>query len=123
MKQGVFLILFTFSCGAMADWVEYATRSNGDVFSFDAARVQKADDQVNVWSRIRYKTSVMGAASQQSHLEIDCTEQSEKTLQSTFFSDKAWTTPAMATNTRPKPSKKIKSNSATEQLAELLCQK
>ena len=105
----------------MAEWVEYSTRANGDVFFYDNARVQKEDNQISVWNRVRYKTSVMGASSFQSFLKIDCSERSEQTLQTTFYSDKDWTTPAMATNTRAKPKKSIKTNSATEQLANILC--
>ena len=105
----------------MADWVEYSTGANGDVFYFDDARVQKNDTLVNVWNRIRYKSSVMGASSYQSLIEIDCSEYSETTLQSTFYTDKNWNTPAMATNTRKKPTVKITANSATQNLADILC--
>lgn len=106
----------------MAEWVKYSTGANGDVFFYDDARVQKSGDLVNVWNRIRYKTSVMGASSYQSLLEIDCPENSETILQRTFYSDKNWTTPAMATDTRKKPGVSIKANSATQRLADILCQ-
>ena len=106
----------------MAEWVEYSTRANGDVYFFDKARVQKNGNLVNVWNRIRYKTSVMAASSYQSLIKIDCSEYSETTLQSTFYTDKNWTTPAMATNTREKPKVFIKANSASERLADNLCQ-
>lgn len=105
----------------MAGWVEYSTRANGDVYFFDDARVQKDGNLVNVWNRIRYKSSVMGAASYQSLIKIDCSEHAETTLQSTFYSDKNWTTPAMATNTRAKPTVSINANSATQRLADILC--
>ena len=115
------MLLLTFSCDTMAEWVEYSTRSNGDVFYFDNARVQKNDNLVKVWNRIRYKSSVMGASSYQSFLEIDCYEYSETTLQSTYYNDKSWTTPAMTTDTKKTSKEVIKANSATEHLADTLC--
>ena len=121
MKQLMLMVVLTFSCNAMAEWVEYSTRSNGNIYFYDDMRVEKNGNQINVWTRIRYKTSLMGAFSYQSLLKIDCSEKSETILQSTFYSDKHWVTPAMATNTRPKPGKTIKANSATEQLADVLC--
>ena len=122
LKKGLLLLLLSFSCNTMAAWVEYSTVANGDVYFFDDARVLKNGNLVNVWNRIRYRTSVMGASSHQSLIKIDCSENSETTLQSTFFSDKNWTTPAMATNTRAKPKVSIKANSATQRLADILCQ-
>lgn len=122
LKQLLLIFLLAFSCNAMAEWVEYTTRANGDVHYFDNARVQKDDNNVSVWNRVRYRTSVMGASSYQSFLKIDCSENSEITLQSTFFSDKDWTTPSMATNTKAKPKKNLKANSAAEQLAKIVCE-
>ena len=106
----------------MAEWVEYSTGANGDVFYFDDARVQKDGNLVNVWNRIRYKTSVMGASSYQSFIKIDCSEYSETTLQRTFYSDKNWTTPAMATDVKKKPKMSINANSSTERLADIVCE-
>ena len=97
----------------MAEWVEYFTEANGDVFFFDNARVQKDADRVSVWNRVRYKTSVMGASSYQSLVIIDCAEHSKTILQSTFYIDKDWETPAMATDTNAKPRKDIAANSTT----------
>ena len=122
MKKFMFLALLTFSCHSIAEWVEYSTRPNGDIFYFDDARVEKNGNQISVWNRVLYKTSLMGAFSYQSLLKIDCTEKSETTLQSTFYSDKTWTTPAMATNTKPKRKKSIKANSATQELADIVCE-
>ena len=121
MKKLLLIFLLTFSCNAMAEWVEYLTKPNGDVFFFDNARVEKNGSLVKVWNRIRYKTSVMAASSYQSFIRIDCAEYSETILQSTFYTDKNWTTPAMATNTREKPTVNINANSATEHLANILC--
>ena len=122
MTKLLFVPLLVFSGNSMAEWVEYSTGANGDVFYFDDARVQRDDSLISVWSRIRYKTSVMGASSYQSLLNIDCSAYLETTLQSTFYSDKNWTTPAMATNTRKKPKVSIKADSATQRLADILCQ-
>ena len=121
LKKPLLILLLTFSCNTMAEWIEYSTRANGDVFYFDNARVQKDGNLVNVWSRVRYKSSVMGASSYQSLMKIDCSEHSETTLQRTFFTDKNWTIPAMATDTRHKPKVFITANSATERLANILC--
>ncbi len=121
MKKLLLILLPGFSCTAVAEWVEYSTGANGDVFFYDDSRVQKNGNLVSVWNRIRYKTSVMAASSYQSLIEIDCSEYSETTLQSTFYTDKNWTVPAMATNTRKKPKVNINANSATQRLADTLC--
>ena len=122
LRKLALMLLLTFSFNAMAEWKEYSTRANGDVFYFDDARVQKDGSLVNVWSRVRYKSSVMGASSYQSLISIDCSEHSETTLQSTYYIDRDWTTPAMATDTQQKPKVYMDANSATQRLAEILCQ-
>lgn len=122
LKKLLPILLLPFSCNAMAEWVEYSTRPNGDVYYFDDARVQKDGHLVRVWNRIRYKTSVMAASSYQSLIKIDCVENSETTLQNTFYTDKNWTNPAMATDTSAKPKMSIKADSATARLADILCQ-
>lgn len=121
MKQFLSIMLLTFSCNVMAEWVEFTVRSNGDVYFYDDGRVEKNGNQISVWTRIRYKTSVMAASSYQSFLRLDCSEDSETVLQSTFYSDKNWNKPAMATNTNAKPKKYVKENSATGHLINLLC--
>jgi len=121
MKKLLPLLLLTFSSSTIAEWIEYSTRSNGDVFFFDNARVEKNGSQISVWTRVRYKTSVMAASSYQSHLQLDCSENSETVLQSTFFTDKSWTKPAMATNSNAKPAKQVQKNSPTAQLFSVLC--
>lgn len=121
LKKLLLAFLLSFSANAMAAWVEYLTAANGDVFFYDSSRVQKQGDIVTVWSRIRYKTSVMAASSYQRFVSIDCSAYSATTLQSTFYIDKDWTTPAMATDTKEKPKKDITANSATERLANILC--
>jgi len=121
MKQLLSIFLLTFSCNLMAEWVEYTTQSNGDVFFYDNARVEKQGDQISVWTRVKYKTSVMGASSFQSLLKFDCSEDSETVLQSTFYSDGDWIKPAMATNTNAKPKNSIKPNSPSGQLLIILC--
>jgi len=105
----------------MAEWIEYSTRSNGDVYFYDNARVEKKGDHISVWTRVRYKRSVMASSSYQSFLRLDCSENSEAVLQSTFYTDSDWNKKAMATNTNAKPEEVIKPNSATEQLVKILC--
>lgn len=121
MKQLLSILLLTVSYTAMADWVEYSTQSNGDVYFYDNERVENKGSQVSVWTRIRYKTSVMAASSYQALLRFDCSDNSETVLQSTFYTDKDWSKPAMATNTNAKPKTLVKPDSATGQLASILC--
>ncbi len=121
LKKLILILLLSYSCNAMAEWIVYSERTNGDVYFYDKTRIQKQGSLVNVWSRIRYKTSVMGASSFQSFIEIDCSEHSETTLQRTFYSDKNWTTRAMATDTTKKPKVTISANSASQRLADILC--
>lgn len=121
MKYLIPIILLAYSCNSMAEWVEYSTRPNGDVYFFDDERVEKDGNQINVWTRIRYKTSVMAASSYQSFLKLDCSENSEAILQSTFYTDKDWKKPAMATNTNAKPKTMVKPDSATGLLMRVLC--
>ena len=121
MKQFLSILLLIFSGNVMAEWIEYSTKSNGDVFFYDDARVVKDGHKISVWTRIRYKTSVMAASSYQSLLRLDCSENSETELQSTFYTDRDWNKPAMATNTNAKPAKRVKPDSATGQLVNILC--
>jgi len=121
MKYWLLIFLLTFPGSILAEWVDFSTRPNGDVFFFDNARIEKDGDEIVVWVRVRYKTAVMAASSYQSLLKLDCSENSETILQNTFFTDKQWTKPAMATNTSAKPARYVTENSATEQLMKLLC--
>ena len=114
-------MLLGISCNSVAAWVEYSTMPNGDVHFYDDARVEKDNSHISVWTRIRYKTSVMAASSYQSHVRLDCIEKSETVLQSTFYTDKDWIKPAMATNTNEKPKTLIQENSAAWKLADILC--
>ena len=121
MNKLLSIVLLTFSCGAIAEWIEFSTRSNGDVFFYDSARIEKNGNEISVWTRIRYKTSVMAASSYQNFLKLDCAEKSETILQDTFYTDKDWTKPAMATNTNMKPAKSVTENSPTSELLSILC--
>jgi len=121
MKQLLLIFLLAFSCSAQAEWVEYSIQSNGDIHYFDNARVDRDGSEVSVWTRVRFKTSVMAASSYQSLLRLDCSENSETVMQSTFYTDREWNTPAMATNTNIKPETHIKENSATRLLVDILC--
>ncbi len=106
-----------------APWREYSQQPNGDIHFFDASRVETTANVHKVWSRVRYKTSVMGAASYQSLVEIDCVQGTEQILQNTFFSDKHWKEPSMGTDTAAKPKRPIEKGSATERLSGILCAK
>ncbi len=122
MKLFLIVFLLTFSGSVMAQWVEYSTRSNGDVYFYDETRIVKHGSQLTVWTRVRYATSIMAASSYQSLLKINCSENSETVLQSTFFTDKEWAKPAMATNTNVKQTVIVAEHSATEQLIRILCE-
>lgn len=121
MTQLLSIFLLTLSFNLTEEWIEFSTKSNGDIFFFDNARMKKNGDQISVWTRVRYKTSIMGASSYQSFLRLDCSENSETILQNTFYSDSDWNTPAMATNFNAKPKKQVKPNSASGQLVNILC--
>ena len=121
MKQRVFIFLLAFSCFCVAAWVEYATMPNGDVYFFDDARVEIDHNQISVWNRVRYKRPVMAASSYQSLLKLDCSENSETVLQSTFYNAEDWNSPAMATNKNVKPETSVKPDSTSGQLINILC--
>lgn len=103
------------------DWVQYAEEANGDLYFYDRAQVEKADTKRLVWNGIRYKTSLMGAFSHHSLVEIDCSERTEKTIESTFFSDENWENPAMGTNMSERSKTQIKIGSTLERLFEIVC--
>lgn len=109
------------SGGGEKEWVMYAEEPNGNLLFYDRARVEEIDTLRRVWNGVRYKTSLMGAFSFLSLVEIDCSEGTEKTLQSTFFSDENWEKAAMATDTSVKPKTKIAAGSTMEHLANLVC--
>lgn len=104
------------------DWQIYSEETNGDVYFFDKSRVETSSDLYKVWTRIRYKTSVMGASSYQSLMEVDCSARTEKTLQRTFFSDREWESPAMSTDKKEKRKRSIREGSATDRLSKILCE-
>ena len=103
------------------EWQLYSQEPNGDVHFYDQTRVKSDANLHQVWNRIRYKTSIMGAASYQSLLEIDCVGGTERILQNTFFSDKHWEKPAMNTDRSEKPERLIAEDSASERLSAILC--
>ena len=103
------------------EWRLYSEEANGDVYYFDASSVKTKAQLHEVWTRIRYNTSVMGASSYQGLLEIDCSARTERTLQRTFFSDNDWEQPAMSTDMKAKPKRSIRAGSAAERLSDLLC--
>ncbi|MDJ0614097.1 MAG: hypothetical protein QNJ29_10510 [Rhizobiaceae bacterium] len=103
------------------EWRTYSEEPNGDIYYFDASQVSSDSGIHQVWNRIQYKTSIMGASSYQSLLEIDCTDGTEKIVQNTFFSDRNWERPAMSTDKAEKPKRTIPAGSATERLSDILC--
>lgn len=103
------------------DWVIYAEKANGDLHYYDPSRVEKVDTLRHVWDGVRYKTSVMGAFSFLSLVEIDCSERSQRILQSTFFTDDNWENAAMKTDTKAKPKTRIAVGSTIERLAQMVC--
>lgn len=102
-------------------WRPYSREPNGDVHFFDPSRVDTSAKLHRVWNRIRYKTSVMGASSYQSRVEIDCAGRTQRILQNTFFADKHWTTPSMNTDMFAKPKRPIVKGSAADRLSGLVC--
>ena len=121
MKKLLSIFLLALSCCAMADWVEYSQAPNGDVFFYDDARVLQHESEFIVWTRVRYRRSIMGASSYESLLRLNCADNSLTVVQSTFFSDDDWKKPAMATDTTVKPKKQIDKASETTILAQILC--
>ncbi len=103
------------------DWIKYAEEANGNLHFYDRSRVEQIDAVWRVWNGIRYKTSLMGAFSFNSLLEIDCSSRTEKTLQSTFFSDKNWEQAAMKTDTTVSANRQIEAGSTIERLADIVC--
>lgn len=95
-------------------WVMSAEEANGDIYFYDPSRVERTNTLRHVWNGIQYKTSRMGAFSFLSLLEIDCSERTEKSLQSTFFTDKHWQSAAMMTDMVEKPIKQIEVGSTTD---------
>ncbi len=117
----IFSLLF-FSTKALPDWIEYKAMPNGNVHFYSGKSVQKQNNNIfEVESRIRYKTSLMGAFSYQRTVRIDCRTFSETTLRSTFFRDKNWSKPTMKPDATEKPKTVIIAASATEKLAIILC--
>jgi len=116
------LLLHEAAAAGDGAWRIYAEEANRDVHFYDAAEVQADADLRLVRTRIRYRTSVMGASSYQSLLEIDCAARTERTLQRTFFSDRDWDVPAMSPDRTAKPKRPIKAGSPAAQLFEILCE-
>jgi hypothetical protein len=103
------------------EWVMYAQDANGDVHFYDPSQVEKIGMQRRVLHGVRYRTSVMGASSFSSLMEIDCFEWTEKALQRTYFIDEHWLKAAMKTDTTEKPKRSIVAGSSKAQLAEIVC--
>jgi len=122
MKHMLPVLLLSFPVSATAQWVEFSIRSNGDVHFYDDARVTTNGEHIDVWTRVRYGTSVMAASSYQSLLRLDCSEPSEIILRNTYFTDDNWTEPAMAPDENPKPKTRVQADSASGKLVASLCE-
>ncbi|MEM7745780.1 MAG: surface-adhesin E family protein [Pseudomonadota bacterium] len=125
-RSAVFSVLLAFlivgaSVAQDTRWQIYSEEANGDVYFFDASQLNPKSRLHGVWTRTQYKTSVMGASSYQSFVELDCADRTVRTLQRTFFSDKHWEKPAMSTDMTAKPKRAIRKGSATERLYDILC--
>ena len=104
-----------------AHWSVYFEKPNGDTYFFQEASSRADRGLMQVWRRIQFGASVMGAYSYQDLVEIDCSGGQEKILQVTFFSDRTWRKPAMATDTHEKPARDIQPGDPTEALFKRLC--
>lgn len=109
------------TCNGESAWLKYAEAANGDLFFYDPSRLEGINPLRQVCTGVRYKTSIMGASSLLSLLEIDCAERTEKVLQSTFFTDENWKKAAMKTDMTETPKKRIAVGSTTESLVEIIC--
>ncbi len=68
-----------------AHWSVYFEKPNGDTYFFQEASSRADRGLMQVWRRIQFGASVMGAYSYQDLVEIDCSGGQEKILQVTFF--------------------------------------
>lgn len=121
MRPALIVLFCTFPFSANADWIEYKTLENGDVYFYDPSQVVMDGNALRVLNRIRYRTSVMGAKSFESEIKLDCAGRTHALMSSTFFNDGNWQTPAMASNTREQPAKEIEDGSVADALATILC--
>lgn len=121
MKKFAIILLCMFPLTANAEWVEYKTMENGDVYFFDNSRVNVEGAIVRVLNRTRYQTSLMGAESHESELKINCNDRTHAIVRNTFYNDKDWKTPAMAPDNIERPPAMIKPGSAIASLAHILC--
>lgn len=122
MRSVLTILLCMIPFTASAEWTQYKVMENGDEHYFDPTQVETEGNIVRVLSRVRYRTSVMGAKSYESEIKLNCLERTQSSVRSTFFNDENWKTPAMATNTREQPPVGIKAGSAVDSLAEILCE-
>lgn len=107
--------------GSDPHWVLYFEKPNGDRYFFHEKSLKTGSDFIQVWNRIQFNASVMGAYSYQNYVEIDCVGGQERTLEATFFSDRNWGRPAMATDTQEKLAQKIQPSDPIASLFKTLC--
>ena len=121
MKYFLTFLLCLIPFSASADWVQYETAENGDVYLYDNSQLHIDGRIITVLNRIKYRSSVMGAKSYESEMRIDCVERTQTITRSTFFNDENWKDAAMAPDTTEKPAVYIEMGSAAASLARLLC--
>lgn len=102
-------------------WVTYTQKRNGDQNFYDEARISRAGDLRRVWTRSQFVASIMGAYSDQRLLELNCNERSERVIESTFFTDPNWMSPAMETNRVETPWQTIDPQSPVQSLFDRVC--
>jgi hypothetical protein len=107
--------------GIDSHWILYFEKPNGDRHFFHEKSLNTGPDVIQVWNRIQFNTSVMGAYSYQNYVEIDCVGGQERILEVTFFSDRNWSRPAMATDTQEKPPQRIQPSDPIASLFKILC--
>ena len=87
----VLIIVLCYPLFVLADWTEFASSQNGDRYWYDKSSVQKIDDSVRLWQRIRYGKQIStGDWSSLLYLEILCSKDQVRLLEWRRFADKNW---------------------------------
>ena len=121
MRTIIFFIFIITTTSISADWVKYHTTENGDEFFFDNEQLKTFNDTKTVWIRVRYRTSIMGAYSYHHQMQIHCSSRGYVILQSRFFNDRNWSSPATATDNQKRPRASLTPGSIEERLAVEVC--
>lgn len=91
MKIAIFLVFFSISFLANANWTPIAEGDEGSVTSIDYSTLSKSGNLAKVWIRTVYKTSIPTSKGQmksaKTYLEVDCREKKSRDLSSVYYSD------------------------------------